>query len=117
MEIETPSAPELASIIYGKKIPTKNPKEKRNLINRISKKYKKMFPEEFPKLEERLSSEIEQLCYDRTFCKYAGISYNEIDEHIIDIKAGVAIYLQRNFKKNIETKVENELVYSSERKL
>jgi len=65
MEIRIPEAPELASIIYGQEIPMKSPKEKRNLINRISKNYQKIFPEEFPELENRIASEIEQLCYDR----------------------------------------------------
>ena len=112
MEIETPRAPELAAIIYGEEIPTRTFKEKRKLINGVSKNYQKMFPKEFSELEERLSSEIEQLCYDRTFCKYAGISYNKIDEHLVDIKAGIATFLKRNYKKNIETKVGEDMVYS-----
>tara|TARA_B100001971_G_C18016940_1_gene445311 strand:- start:165 stop:527 length:363 start_codon:yes stop_codon:yes gene_type:complete len=111
MEIKMPEAPELASIIYGQEIPAKTFKEKKNLINGVSKNYQKMFPKEFSELEKKLSGEIEQLCYDRTFCKYAGISYVDIDEHIIDIKTGIAIFLKRNYKKNIETKVVEDIVY------
>ncbi len=110
MEIETPRAPELAAIIYGEEIPERSLKEKTKLISRISDKYQKILPEEFSNMETRLSSEIENLCYDRSFCKYAGISYVNVDEHIIDIKAGIAVYLKRNFKKNIDAKVEEELL-------
>lgn len=95
MNFEIPSALEVALTISEENLPRKTDEEKTKIIEKISNIYRKKNPEEFENLKKELMGLEENLHYDRQFCRYAGISYTHVDEHIKDIRAGIAICIQR----------------------